>query len=65
MIQTISAVDRDLPPVTHRFFFKSPKELRNRNFTIRDFGSKEEEQRERKQRKSEIMFENRRMKLLM
>ncbi|XP_075871646.1 cadherin-12-like [Nelusetta ayraudi] len=39
VIQTISAVDKDLPPVTQRFFFKSPKDLRNRNFTIRDFGN--------------------------
>ncbi|CAJ1087310.1 cadherin-12-like [Xyrichtys novacula] len=38
VIQTVSAVDKDLPPVGQRFFFKSPKELRNRNFTIRDFG---------------------------
>uniref|UniRef100_A0A672FW27 Cadherin-12 n=1 Tax=Salarias fasciatus TaxID=181472 RepID=A0A672FW27_SALFA len=39
VIQTVSAVDRDLPPVGQRFFFKSPKELRNRNFTVRDFGN--------------------------
>ncbi|CAB1424611.1 unnamed protein product [Pleuronectes platessa] len=39
VIQTVSAVDKDLPPVGQRFFFKSPKELRNRNFTVRDFGS--------------------------
>ncbi|KAM4623668.1 LOW QUALITY PROTEIN: cadherin-12-like [Polymixia lowei] len=39
VIQTVSATDRDLPPVGQRFFFKSPKELRNRNFTIRDFGN--------------------------
>ncbi|CAJ1087309.1 cadherin-12-like [Xyrichtys novacula] len=39
VIQTVSAVDKDLPPVGQRFFFKSPKELRNRNFTIRDFGN--------------------------
>uniref|UniRef100_A0A3Q1HGC1 Cadherin-12 n=1 Tax=Anabas testudineus TaxID=64144 RepID=A0A3Q1HGC1_ANATE len=39
VIQTISAVDKDLPPVGQRFFFKSPKELRNRNFTVRDFGN--------------------------
>ncbi|XP_044224850.1 cadherin-12-like isoform X2 [Thunnus albacares] len=38
VIQTVSAVDKDLPPVGQRFFFKSPKELRNRNFTVRDFG---------------------------
>lgn len=40
VIQTVSAVDKDLPPVGQRFFFKTPKELRNRNFTVRDFGSK-------------------------
>ncbi|XP_068557714.1 cadherin-12-like [Cebidichthys violaceus] len=39
VIQTISAVDKDLPPIGQRFFFKSPKELRNRNFTVRDFGN--------------------------
>ncbi|XP_029931055.1 cadherin-12a isoform X8 [Myripristis murdjan] len=39
VIQTVSATDKDLPPVGQRFFFKSPKELRNRNFTIRDFGN--------------------------
>ncbi|KAG8014359.1 Cadherin-12, partial [Nibea albiflora] len=39
VIQTVSAVDMDLPPVGQRFFFKSPKELRNRNFTVRDFGN--------------------------
>ncbi|CAK6981469.1 cadherin-12-like isoform X1, partial [Scomber scombrus] len=39
VIQTVSAVDKDLPPVGQRFFFKSPKELRNRNFTVRDFGN--------------------------
>lgn len=43
VIQTVSAVDRDLPPVGQRFFFKSPKELRNRNFTVRDFGSEYDE----------------------
>ncbi len=40
VIQMVSAVDKDLPLVGQRFFFKSPKELRNRNFTVRDFGSK-------------------------
>ncbi|KAJ4936602.1 hypothetical protein JOQ06_001191 [Pogonophryne albipinna] len=40
VIQTLSALDRDRPPVGQRFFFKAPKELRNRNFTVRDFGSK-------------------------
>uniref|UniRef100_A0A673CCH7 Cadherin-12 n=1 Tax=Sphaeramia orbicularis TaxID=375764 RepID=A0A673CCH7_9TELE len=39
VIQTVSAMDKDLPPVGQRFFFKSPKELRNRNFTVRDFGN--------------------------
>ncbi|XP_042353534.1 cadherin-12-like [Plectropomus leopardus] len=39
VIQTVSAVDKDLPPVGQRFFFKTPKELRNRNFTVRDFGN--------------------------
>ncbi|XP_034557952.1 cadherin-12-like [Notolabrus celidotus] len=39
VIQTVSAVDKDLPPTGQRFFFKSPKELRNRNFTVRDFGN--------------------------
>ncbi|XP_037644521.1 cadherin-12a [Sebastes umbrosus] len=39
VIQMFSAVDKDLPPVGQRFFFKSPKELRNRNFTVRDFGN--------------------------
>ncbi|KAM8838141.1 cadherin-12-like isoform 1-T2 [Synchiropus picturatus] len=39
VIQTVSAVDKDLPPIGQRFFFKSPRELRNRNFTVRDFGN--------------------------
>ncbi|XP_054458095.1 cadherin-12-like [Anoplopoma fimbria] len=39
VIQTVSAVDKDLSPVGQRFFFKSPKELHNRNFTVRDFGN--------------------------
>ncbi|XP_068996060.1 cadherin-12-like [Embiotoca jacksoni] len=39
VIQTVGAVDKDCPPVGQRFFFKSPKELRNRNFTVRDFGN--------------------------
>ncbi|KAK6302653.1 hypothetical protein J4Q44_G00270080 [Coregonus suidteri] len=37
VIQTISATDKDLPAVGQRFFFKSPREIRNRNFTVRDF----------------------------
>ncbi|XP_024247356.1 cadherin-12-like [Oncorhynchus tshawytscha] len=39
VIQTISATDKDLPAVGQRFFFKSPREIRNRNFTVRDFGN--------------------------
>uniref|UniRef100_A0A8C5GBT4 Cadherin-12 n=1 Tax=Gouania willdenowi TaxID=441366 RepID=A0A8C5GBT4_GOUWI len=39
IIQTVSAVDRDAPPLGQRFFFKAPKELRHRNFTVRDFGN--------------------------
>ncbi|KAL0966088.1 hypothetical protein UPYG_G00290730 [Umbra pygmaea] len=39
VIQTVSATDKDLPAVGQRFFFKSPREIRNRNFTVRDFGN--------------------------
>ncbi|XP_063318228.1 cadherin-12-like isoform X1 [Pelmatolapia mariae] len=39
VIQTVGAVDEDHPPVGQRFFFKSSKELRNRNFTVRDYGN--------------------------
>uniref|UniRef100_A0A3P8Y817 Cadherin-12 n=1 Tax=Esox lucius TaxID=8010 RepID=A0A3P8Y817_ESOLU len=39
VIQTISATDKDIPVVGERFFFKSPREIRNRNFTVRDFGN--------------------------
>uniref|UniRef100_A0A3Q4C063 Cadherin-12 n=1 Tax=Mola mola TaxID=94237 RepID=A0A3Q4C063_MOLML len=39
VIQMVSAMDKDFPPIGQRFFFKSPKELRNRNFTVRDFGN--------------------------
>uniref|UniRef100_A0A3P9CJ76 Cadherin-12 n=1 Tax=Maylandia zebra TaxID=106582 RepID=A0A3P9CJ76_9CICH len=39
VIQTVGAVDEDQPPVGQRFFFKSSKELRNRNFTVRDYGN--------------------------
>ncbi|XP_055084217.1 cadherin-12-like [Periophthalmus magnuspinnatus] len=39
VIQIVSAVDQDQPSAGQRFFFKSPKELRNRNFTVRDFGN--------------------------
>ncbi|KAI4877512.1 hypothetical protein NFI96_017519 [Prochilodus magdalenae] len=40
VIEILSATDRDMPHVGHRFFFKSPRDIRNRNFTIRDYGSK-------------------------
>ncbi|XP_019211396.1 cadherin-12 isoform X4 [Oreochromis niloticus] len=39
VIQTVSAVDEDHPPVGQRFFFKSSKELQYRNFTVRDYGN--------------------------
>ncbi|XP_076837915.1 cadherin-12a isoform X2 [Brachyhypopomus gauderio] len=39
VIQVLRATDRDLPHTGHRFFFKSPKDIRNRNFTIRDYGN--------------------------
>ncbi|XP_061784360.1 cadherin-12-like isoform X2 [Nerophis lumbriciformis] len=39
VIQTVSAVDLDLPTVSQRFFFKIPKGIRHRNFTIRDYGN--------------------------
>ncbi|KAM9439220.1 cadherin-12a [Clarias gariepinus] len=39
VIQILSATDRDMPNLGHRFFFKSPRENRNRNFTIRDYGN--------------------------
>ncbi|XP_062337290.1 cadherin-12a [Osmerus eperlanus] len=39
VIQIIKAMDKDLPPVGQRFFFKSLRDTRNRNFTIRDFGN--------------------------
>ncbi|XP_020323112.1 cadherin-12a isoform X1 [Oncorhynchus kisutch] len=39
VIQTINATDKDLPTVGQKFFFKSPREIRNRNFTVRDFGN--------------------------
>ncbi|XP_056598950.1 cadherin-12a [Triplophysa dalaica] len=39
VIQIISATDRDVPAVQHRFYFKSPSHIRNRNFTIRDYGN--------------------------
>ncbi|KAF4076859.1 hypothetical protein AMELA_G00219940 [Ameiurus melas] len=38
VIQTLSATDRDMPNLGHRFFFKSPRDIRNKNFTIRDYG---------------------------
>lgn len=41
VIQTFGAKDQDLPMAGQQFSFKSPKEdLKNKNFTIRDFGSK-------------------------
>lgn len=41
VIQTFSAKDQDLPSAGQQFSFKSPKEdTKNKNFTIRDFGSK-------------------------
>ncbi|XP_077413008.1 cadherin-12-like isoform X1 [Vanacampus margaritifer] len=39
VIQIVSAVDLDLPPITQRFFFKTPKDIRNRKFTVRDYGN--------------------------
>lgn len=54
VIQTVSAVDKDLPPVGQRFFFKSPKELRNRNFTVRDFGSKKKKKKTKRERSRDV-----------
>ncbi|KAF7692864.1 cadherin-12a isoform X1 [Silurus meridionalis] len=39
VIQVFSATDRDMPNIGHRFFFKSPRDIRNKNFTIRDYGN--------------------------
>uniref|UniRef100_A0A3B1KHM4 Cadherin 12a n=1 Tax=Astyanax mexicanus TaxID=7994 RepID=A0A3B1KHM4_ASTMX len=39
VVEILSATDRDMPHVGHRFFFKSPRDVRNRNFTIRDYGN--------------------------
>ncbi|XP_026857029.2 cadherin-12a [Electrophorus electricus] len=39
VIRVLGATDRDMPHTGHRFFFKSPKDIRNRNFTIRDYGN--------------------------
>ncbi|KAA8580537.1 hypothetical protein FQN60_013495, partial [Etheostoma spectabile] len=40
VIQTFSAKDQDLPTAGQQFSFKSPKEdIKNKNFTIRDFGN--------------------------
>ncbi|XP_029935095.1 cadherin-12-like isoform X3 [Myripristis murdjan] len=40
VIQTFSAKDQDLPSAGQQFSFKSPKEdVKNKNFTIRDFGN--------------------------
>lgn len=40
VIETFSAQDQDLPSAGQQFAFKPPKEdVKNKNFTIRDFGS--------------------------
>ncbi|XP_042255223.1 cadherin-12-like isoform X3 [Thunnus maccoyii] len=40
VIQTFSAKDQDLPTAGQQFTFKLPKEdIKNKNFTIRDFGN--------------------------
>ncbi|XP_061550814.1 cadherin-12-like isoform X2 [Phycodurus eques] len=39
VIQTVSAVDFDLPTISQRFFFNTPKDLHNRRFTVRDYGN--------------------------
>ncbi|XP_017350583.1 cadherin-12a [Ictalurus punctatus] len=39
VIQILSATDRDMPNLGHRFFFKSPRDIRNKNFTVRDYGN--------------------------
>ncbi|XP_072524557.1 cadherin-12a isoform X3 [Salminus brasiliensis] len=39
VIEILSATDKDMPHVGHRFFFKSPRDVRNKNFTIRDYGN--------------------------
>lgn len=40
VIQVISARDQDLSPVGQTFSFRSPPEdIKNKNFTIQDFGS--------------------------
>lgn len=39
VIQTINAANKDLPAVGQKFFFESPREIRNMNFTVRDFGN--------------------------
>ncbi|XP_061654305.1 cadherin-12-like isoform X2 [Phyllopteryx taeniolatus] len=39
IIQTVSAVDFDLPPISQRFFFNTPKDRHNRRFTVRDYGN--------------------------
>uniref|UniRef100_A0A8C2XPC6 Cadherin-12 n=1 Tax=Cyclopterus lumpus TaxID=8103 RepID=A0A8C2XPC6_CYCLU len=40
VIQTFGAKDEDLPTAGQRFSFKSPKDdMKNKNFTIRDFGN--------------------------
>ncbi|KAJ8393732.1 hypothetical protein AAFF_G00057850 [Aldrovandia affinis] len=40
VIHTVSAEDQDLPPAGQKFSFKSPAgDVKNRNFTVRDFGN--------------------------
>ncbi|TRY64614.1 hypothetical protein DNTS_017037 [Danionella cerebrum] len=39
VVQIISATDRDMSSIEHRFYFKSPSQARNRNFTVRDYGN--------------------------
>lgn len=41
VIQTFGAKDKDVPSAGQQFSFRTPKEdMKNKNFTIRDFGSK-------------------------
>ncbi|KAI1888842.1 hypothetical protein AGOR_G00172930 [Albula goreensis] len=40
VIQSVSAKDGDLTPAGHKFSFKSPAgDVKNKNFTVRDFGN--------------------------
>ncbi|XP_077580528.1 cadherin-12-like [Stigmatopora nigra] len=39
VIQMVSAVDLDLPAISPRFFFKTPKDLHKRMFNVRDYGN--------------------------